>query len=114
MARQNRSPPPASPKTPAPPPPPAPPESQPLWTFFVRMYWAMIGPGLLALFLLLMAMQKDTWLGGINIAFAVFLLLVIVARWIDFLYADPTLTTGEVATVSQIRNHSLFTAILGL
>ena len=74
----------------------------------------MIGPGLLALLLLLMAMRKKTWLGGIDIAFAVLLLLLIVARWIDFLYADRTLTTGEIATASQIRNHSLFAVIIGL
>jgi hypothetical protein len=78
------------------------------------MYWIMIGPGLLVLLLLLMAMQKETWLEGIDFAFAVFLLLVIISRWVDFLYADPTLTTGEVATSSQIRNHSLFAVIIGL
>jgi hypothetical protein len=74
----------------------------------------MIGPGLLLLLLLLMGMQKKAWLEGIDIAFAVFLLLVIIARWIDFLFADPTLTTGEVATASQIRKHSLFAVIIGL
>jgi len=78
------------------------------------MYWAMIGPGLLALLLLLMAMQKKTWLAGIDIAFAVLLLFLVIARWIDFLYADPTLTTGEVATAPQIRNHSLFSVIIGV
>jgi len=78
------------------------------------MYWAMIGPGLLALLLLLMAMQKKTWVGSIDIAFTVLLFFLVIARWIDFLYADPTLTTGEVATASQIRNHSLFAVIIGL
>jgi hypothetical protein len=61
-----------------------------------------------------MGMQKKTWFGGIDIGFAVLLLLVVVTRWIDFLYADPTLTTGEIATASQIRNHSLFAVIIGL
>ena len=74
----------------------------------------MIGPGLLALLLLLIAMQKNAWVAGIDAVFVVVLLLAIVTRWIDFLYADQTLTTGEIATVSQIRNYSILAVILGL
>ena len=95
-------------------PPSAPPPSQPLWAVGVRLFWAMIGPGLLALLLLLTAMQKKVWVAGIDAVFVAVLFLLVLTRWIDFLYADPTLTTGEIATVSQIRNHSFFAVILGL
>lgn len=101
MARQSNS--------PAPPPP-----SQPFWTLVVRLFWAMIGPGVLAILLLLMAMQKEAWVEGIDVVFIVVLLLLIVTRWIDFVYADQTLMTGEIATASQIRKHSILAVIFGL
>ena len=74
----------------------------------------MIGPGLLALLLLLIAMQKKLWFEGIDGVFVGILFLLIVARWIDFRFADPTLTTGEVATVGQIRTYSIGTVVFGL
>ena len=102
MARQTHS------------PSPPPPASQPLWAFGVRMFWVMVGPGLLGLLLLLMGMQKKVWLAGIDGVFVGTLCLLIVARWVDFRFADPTLTTGEIATVSQIRNYSLGAVVIGL
>lgn len=95
-------------------PPSPPPTSQPLWAFGVRMFWVMVGPGFLALLLLLMGMQKKVWFAGIDGAFLGTLCLLILARWIDFCYADPTLTTGEVATVPQIRNYSIGVVVFGL
>ncbi len=73
----------------------------------------MIGPGLLALMLLLMAMQKKVWFTAIDGVFVGILCLLILARWIDFRFADPTLTTGEIATVGQIRNYSIGAIVLG-
>lgn len=101
-----------SPQTHSPPSPP--PTSQPLWAFAVRMFWVMVGPGLLALMLLLMGMQKKVWLAAIDGIFVCTLCLLIVARWIDFRFADPTLTTGEIATAGQIRNYSIGAVVLGL
>ncbi len=95
-------------------PPAPPPTSQPLWAFGVRMFWVMVGPGLLALMLLLMGMQKKVWFAAIDGVFVGVLCLMILARWIDFRFADPTLTTGEIATAAQIRNYSIGAVVLGI
>lgn len=94
--------------------PSPPPTSQPLWAFGVRMFWAMIGPGLLSLMLLLMGMQKKVWFAAIDGAFVGVLCLLILARWIDFRFADPTVMTGEIGTVPQIRQYSIGAVVLGL
>ena len=74
----------------------------------------MIGPGLLALMLLMMGMQKKVWFAAIDGVFVGVLCLLILARWIDFRYADPTLTSGEIATATQIRNYSMGAVVIGV
>jgi hypothetical protein len=76
---------------------------------FVRVFWMMIGPGILSILALTIAEGHKGWFAARSIAFLVVLIVVTIARRLDPLTPD-----GEPATQGDFRWYTVFTMSLGL
>jgi hypothetical protein len=75
----------------------------------VRMFWMMLGPGVLALLLFNIAGQGKGWLATSSIAFLVVLGGVILARSFD-----PRNSFGEPSTTADFRRYAVGALGLGV
>jgi hypothetical protein len=75
-----------------------------------RTFWVMFGP-LLLLAIAFFILTRPGWRLGINIAYFVTLLAVVVGRWIEHLGGDPKTSTGERSTPADLRRFILFTIV---
>lgn len=84
-------------------------ETTSLRQVIVRMFWMMLGPGVLALLLFDVAGQGKGWGATSSIAFLVVLVGVILARSLD-----PRNSFGEPSTRTQFRRYALGALSLGV
>jgi hypothetical protein len=59
-------------------------------------------------------LTQPGWRIGINIAYFVTLVAVVLGRWIEHLGGDPKTSTGEPSTPAHLRGFTLFTVLGGL
>jgi hypothetical protein len=73
-----------------------------------RIIWVMFGP-LLLLAIAFFILTRPGWRIGINIAYFVTLVAVVLGRWIEHLGGDPKTSTGERSTPADLHRFILFT-----
>ncbi len=74
-----------------------------------RVFWIMVGPGILSILAIRIAESHTGWFSPLSIAFLVVLIGVTTARWLD-----PLNSYGEPATPGQRRRYLLFAGGIGL
>jgi hypothetical protein len=76
---------------------------------FIRLFWILFGPPILAMLAYGLAVHKQGWFGPRSIAFLVVLgLLLIVRRF------DPETADGEPTTPAHLRKYTLIVLSVGL
>jgi hypothetical protein len=73
-----------------------------------RTFWVMFGP-LLLLAIAFFILTRPGWRLGINIAYFVTLVAIVLGRWIEHLGGNPKTSTGEPSTPADLRRFILFT-----
>lgn len=81
---------------------------------FARLFWMIVGPGVLLLLAFSIATRGQGWFTPVDIAFLVILPLVLAARWYEFHHGDPHTATGDPATPADLRKYLVVALPLGL
>lgn len=89
-------------------------ETMELRFLFVRLVWAAIGPAVMAGTFFLILQHGTGWATVLDAIYLTALVSTVGCRWWDFFRGDPRTTTGEIATVDQIRNYSIAVIAIAL
>lgn len=86
-------------------------ESTPDGQGFSRVYWMFLGPAIL--FLLVMGIGLNKSEGFTKLDFAYFLLSmsVMLTRWLEFRRGNSLNSTGEPATIGDLRSYLIWTPL---
>ena len=79
-----------------------------------RMFWLAVGPGILFVLTGIIVSRTTGWLTFSNLAFLAVLAGMIFARWREFQGDNPKTSTGEPATLADVRRYVLGTTFVGL
>ncbi len=79
-----------------------------------RVYWLLCGPMILLLTATKILSNGDGWQAPASVLFLVVLLLLPVARWVEFRGGDPMTSTGTPATPADLRRYALIALGVGL
>jgi hypothetical protein len=78
-----------------------------------RIIWVMFGP-LLLLAIAFFILTQPGWRLGINIAYVVTLVAIVLGRWIEHLGGDPKTSTGEPSTPADLHRFTILAVGGGL
>lgn len=81
---------------------------------FVRLAWAIVGPGAMFVTLLKIAEGGTGWTTVLDLVFFVFLALTVAARWFDYFYGVGRTMSGDIATPVSMRRYTAIVCALGL
>jgi hypothetical protein len=79
-----------------------------------RIFWMMFGPFLLLVFAASLATKGSDWFSPLSIAFLIVLAVIVAARYYEFSKGDSHTSTGEPATLNDLRRYILVILPLGL
>lgn len=79
-----------------------------------RLFWMMIGPGLLALCTLFIVTKGNGWMTPADIGYFVVLAALMLARCLEFWTGNPQTSTGEAATPAHLRMYLLGVVVIGI
>lgn len=79
-----------------------------------RIFWMLFGPLFLVLLLFLSSERGGGWLTPTDVVYFVVLAGLVVARWIEFRGGDPRTSTGDPATIDQLRKYAIVTILVGV
>jgi hypothetical protein len=79
-----------------------------------RLYWMMVGPFALAICATRITESVPGWLGPLDVIYFLLLGGVLMGRWLEFRYSQPTTAMGEPATVAHLRRYTAVVSIVGL
>ena len=79
-----------------------------------RLFWIMFGPAtLLVSAALILNSPRTGWRTGADIVYWIALLGMILGRYLEHRGGDPRTSTGEPATVGDLRRYTVVTTIVG-
>jgi hypothetical protein len=70
-----------------------------------RLTWVLAGPLALIGFVYGIVSSGAGWLTGLDVGFAIVVLLMLLGRWVDQRSGTATTVTGEPATPAQLRRY---------
>ena len=79
-----------------------------------RLFWMAVGPAILAVLAVIIVSQASGWFTLSNLAFLAVLAGMIFARWREFQGNNPTTSTGDPATPTDLHRYMLLTTLIGL
>lgn len=80
---------------------------------FARIFWMMIGPMLMFLFVGNIVLNGNGWLTFADVAFLTLLGGVALARYVEFRAGQAQTATGEPATAAHVQRYILITLAVG-
>lgn len=81
---------------------------------FGRLFWMMVGPGtLLVSAVLIVSSARAGWRTGADIMYWIALAGMILGRYVEHRGGNPRTSTGDPATVGDLRRYVITTAIVG-
>ena len=80
---------------------------------FARIFWLLMGPGILLLLGLSIVNRGAGWVGPHDLAYFFVLALVMLARWYEF-RENPTTSAGEPATPADLRKFLAGAVVIGV
>ena len=83
-------------------------------SILIRIFWMMVGPVMLFLIALSIAMKGEGWFAPWSVAYLVFAAAVIGARWYEFQLGNPLTSMGTRATHEDLKKFSLGTGLIAL
>ena len=72
-----------------------------------RIFWMMVGPVLLFLIALSIAMKGEGWYAPWSIAYLICAVAVVGARWYEFHLGNPLTSLGTRATPEDLKRFSI-------
>jgi hypothetical protein len=85
----------------------------PLIPLFGRLFWMMIGPLALVLTIYFIATSGTGWTTTADLLYFVILGGMAIGKWLEFRGGSPETTTGEPATVADLRRYILMLVTIG-
>ena len=80
---------------------------------FGRLFWMMIGPLGLVLTIYFIVASGTGWTTTADLLYFVVLGGMILGKWLEFRGGSPETSTGEPATVADLRRYVLMLVIVG-
>lgn len=80
---------------------------------FGRLFWMIVGPCTLAITAVGISDRRDGWFAALDVTYFVVLGGMLLGRWLEFQYTNPTTATGEPASVHDLRRYALALGALG-
>ncbi len=81
---------------------------------FGRVYWLMIGPMLLLLLAFHIARTGNGWFTTADYIFGGMLVVLPLARWLEFRGGHPKTNTGEPASESDLQQYFIAAPLVGI
>jgi len=84
------------------------------WVLGARLTWVAVGPLALLGIVYGIVSAGTGWWTGLDAAFAVFAVLILLGRWVEYRSGTATSLHGEPTTPAQFRRYLLVVPALGL
>ncbi len=89
--------------------------SDSMFLLFSRLFWIMLGPGILLLSTVtILSSQQTGWRTGADIAYFVALAGMLSGRYFEHRGGIPRTSTGEPATAGDLRRYAIVVAAGGI
>lgn len=85
-----------------------------LYLLFARVFWFMLGPGILFLCVVNIVMSSSGWLTAVDIVFALVVAGMLLARWLEFRAGNPRRSDGQPAQPGDLPKYVIGTTATAL